>query len=306
MMSTLDSELATDADLNESQFDTAYAVQTRGQVIACWGPIGSTGKSMVAINAAFELAHAGNRVLLIDLDTYGPSIEMQLNLVEHPAGLAAACRLASQDRLDESELFRLSQPVQVGGTTLQIMTGISNPSRWPEITGPKIERLLEIAAGSFDYIVLDLASELAESAQQPQSGIERNCATQTGLQNANIIVAIGLADPIGIRRLILAMQELKTLRLDADLYTVINRTRTSVIGRKAKEQISETLSRFASLDVDLFVPDEPATFDQCLLESIPLMTAKRKSAARMAIGKLAKRLILAETNSLDERVAKLS
>lgn len=306
MMSTIEPELTAEARLEEATSELSVQVQTRGQVIAVWGPNGSTGKSMVAINVAFELAHAANRVLLIDLDTYGPSIETQLNLVEHPAGLAAACRLASQDRLDESELLRLSQPVQVSGNTMQIMTGISNPSRWPEITGPKIEQLLEIAATCFDFIVLDLASELADSAQQPQSGIERNCATQTGLQNANIILSIGLADPIGIRRLILAMQDLKNLRLDADLYTVINRTRASVIGRKAKEQIAETLARFAGLEVDIFIPDEPATFDQCLLESIPLITAKRKSAARVAIGKLTKRLILAETNSLDQRVAKLS
>jgi len=305
MMSTLEPAFEIVSSLDESAFHIAGPVQTRGQVISCWGPIGSTGKSMIAINVAFELAQATHRVLLIDLDTYGPSIETQLNLVEHPAGLAAACRLASQDRLDEAELLRLSQPVQVAGTTLQIMTGISNPSRWPEITSQKIEQLLDIAVGLFDFIVLDLASELAESAQQPQSGIERNCATLTGLQYANIILAVGLADPIGIRRLIMAMQDLKALRLDADLFALINRTRASVIGRKAKEQISETLARFAGIEVDLFIQDEPATFDQCLLESIPLVSAKRKSAARMAIANLVKRLILAETNSLDQRVAKL-
>jgi MinD-like ATPase involved in chromosome partitioning or flagellar assembly len=306
MMSTLEPDPITEIQLTEVDFAVESRRITRGQIISVWGPIGSTGKSTIAVNVAFELAHTGHRVLLIDLDTYAPSIETQLNLIEHPAGLAAACRLASQDRLDEAEILRLSQPVQISANTLHIMTGISNPGRWPEISSEKIEALLDIAACCFDYIVLDLGSEIADSVQEPMSGIERNCATQTGLQNSNIILAVGLGDPIGIRRLILATQELKTLRLDADLYTVVNRTRSSAIGRKPREQISETLSRFAAIDVDLFIPDEPQTFDQCLLESIPLMTARRKSAARIEISKLTKRLILAETNSLDHRVAKLN
>ena len=281
-------------------------ISTRAQVISIWGPIGSTGKTAMAINVAFELALAGQRVLLIDLDTLAPSIETHLNLIDHPAGLAAACRLASQDRLTEAELFRLSQTVQVSGNKLHIMTGLSTSSRWPEVTSEKVNSLIDVASSSFDFVVLDVASNLAAGTQQPISGIERNTASLSAMQNSNAIVAIGLGDPVGVRRFIFAIQELKALRLDADAIVVINRVRSSAIGRKPEKQISETLARFASIEVDAFVPDEPATFDQCALESIPLITAKRKSAARVAIRQLVKRKILAETNSLDDRVAKLS
>lgn len=288
------------------ELESMHQVSTRAQVISTWGPSGSSGKTTLAINIAFELALAGHRVLLIDLDTVAPSIETQLNLVDHPAGLAAACRLAAQDRLTEAELLRLSQPIQVSSNTLQVMTGLSTPSRWPEVTSEKVNSLIDIASSNFDFVILDIASSLALATQQPISGIERNTAALAALQNSNFIVAIGLGDPVGVRRFILGIQELKALRLDADAIVVINRVRTSAIGRKPKVQIAETLSRFASVEVDTFVPDEPATFDQCLLESIPLITAKRKSPARIAINQMVKRTILAETNSLDDRVAKLN
>lgn len=288
------------------ELDAGHQNSTRAQVIATWGPIGSTGKTVMAINLAFELAIAGHRVLLIDLDTVAPSIETQLNLVDHPAGLAAACRLASQDRLTEAELLRLSEPVQVSSNTLRVMTGLSTSSRWPEVTGEKVNTLIDTASSNFDFVVLDIASSLAEATQQPNSGIERNAAALAALQNSNLIVAVGLSDPVGVRRFILGIQEIKSLKLDADAIVVMNRVRNSVIGRKPKVQIAETLARFASIDVDAFVPDEPETFDQCALESIPLIIAKRKSPARIAINQLVKRKILAETNSLDDRVAKLN
>ena len=297
---------ATSIDFDLPELEPLHRVETRAQVISTWGPSGSPGKTVLAINIAFELALAGHRVLLIDLDTVAPSIETQLNLVDHPAGLAAACRLAAQDRLTESELLRLSQPIQVSGNTLHVMTGLSTPSRWPEVTFEKVNSLIDIASSNFDFVILDIASGLASATQQPISGIERNTATLAALQNSNCIAAIGLSDPVGVRRFILGIQELKSLRLDADAIVVMNRVRSSAIGRKPKVQIAETLARFASIEVDAFVPDDPATFDQCALESIPLITAKRKSAARIAINQLVKRKILAESNSLDDRVAKLN
>lgn len=302
-------ETAPPQTVIEPQAETdlsATIVRTRAQIVSCWGPLGSTGKTSMAINVAFELANAANRVLLIDLDTYAPSIETQLNLIDHPAGLAAACRLASQDRLTEAEILRLSQTVQISNNNLSVMTGISSPARWPEISPDKIDTLLDVAANYFDFIILDVASEILDSVQQPISGIERNAATIAALQNSNIVLTLGSGDPIGIRRYILARQELKSLRLDADIFAVINRVRTGAIGHKPKVQISDTLMRFASIEVDAFVPDEPATFDQCIRESIPLAIAKRKSAARQSISAITKRLILAERNELDERVAKIS
>jgi MinD-like ATPase involved in chromosome partitioning or flagellar assembly len=276
-----------------------------GQVLAIWGPSGSPGKSTLAINVALELAIAGNTVLLIDADTHAPSLEIQLNLIDHPAGLAAACRLAAQDRLTLDEVRRLSQLIEVSGTQLHAMTGISSSTRWPEVTPEKLERLVGIATSGFDYVVIDLASETATDSVHPASGLERNCATVATLSIAHIVITVALADPVGIRRFILARQALGELKLEAEVLTVVNRLRSSVIGNNPRQQIADTLARFASLEVDAFLPDEPETLDRCILESTPIALAKRKSAVRQAIALLVKNHILKQSNPLEKRVARL-
>ena len=63
-------------------------------VVGCWGPAGSPGKSTVAANLACEMALLGKRVLLVDLDTLSPSLAIALGLVDTPAGLSACLRLS--------------------------------------------------------------------------------------------------------------------------------------------------------------------------------------------------------------------
>lgn len=45
---------------------------------------GGVGKSTVAVNLALALAHEGNRVGLLDLDVYGPSLPSLLRIKGEP------------------------------------------------------------------------------------------------------------------------------------------------------------------------------------------------------------------------------
>ena len=96
------------------------------KTIAVWGPVGSPGKSTIALNLACELALSGASVFLLDLDLVAPSLAQMLGLTEHPAGLAAACRLAAQNRFDVMQLERLSVRVAAGKQSVALMTGISS------------------------------------------------------------------------------------------------------------------------------------------------------------------------------------
>ena len=46
--------------------------------MAVWGPSGSPGRSTVATNLAAEAALAGHGTVLVDADTYGPSLRQWL------------------------------------------------------------------------------------------------------------------------------------------------------------------------------------------------------------------------------------
>jgi Mrp family chromosome partitioning ATPase len=75
------------------------------KLVTVWSPMGSPGKSTIALSIASELTDSGKRVFLLDADTYAPCLDVLLGLNDHPAGLAAACRLVcllyTSDAADE-------------------------------------------------------------------------------------------------------------------------------------------------------------------------------------------------------------
>jgi MinD-like ATPase involved in chromosome partitioning or flagellar assembly len=274
------------------------------KTISVWGPAGSPGKSTIAINLACELSLSGASVFLLDLDLVAPSLAQMLGLNEHPAGLAAACRLAAQNRFDIMQLERLSVRVAAGKQSVSLMTGITSSSRWPEVTNDSLVTILELASAHFDYVVLDLASSLEPGLRQAHGAIERNQASCLALSLSEIVLAVCAADPVSIERF-LADEPMVRQSAAGEVFILVNRLRKSVLGASAKTQISETLARLANLSVHSFVPDDPAATDQALLEAMPLALARRSSGAKQAIALFTQNHILGQRSRLDKRVAKL-
>lgn len=274
------------------------------KTIAVWGPVGSPGKSTIALNLACELALSGASVFLLDLDLVAPSLAQMLGLTEHPAGLAAACRLAAQNRFDIMQLERLSVRVAAGRQSVALMTGISSSTRWPEVTTESLITILELASQHFDYLVLDLASSLESGLRQPHVALERNQVTSLAISLSEFVIAVCAADPVSIERF-LANEPFVRQSTAGEPLILVNRLRKSVLGASAKNQITETLSRLANLSVHGFVPDDPAACDQALLEAIPIALARRSSGAKQAIAMFTQNHILGQRSRLDKRVAKL-
>lgn len=270
-----------------------------GRVITFWSAHGSAGKSTLASNLACELASSGQRVFLLDADTYAPSLAQLFGLFDHPAGLGAACRILGQDRFDIEQLNRLSLQLAIGRKTLTIMTGIGTHQRWAEVTAERLCALIEVAKQNFDFILVDVASPLENGLTLAYSNLARNAATRTALELADSVVAISAADPISIKRFLDALGEVP---VRSEMITVVNRLRTAALGSGPKQQITETLSRLANLEVDAFIPEDQPSFDKAVLTNLPIALSKRNSPARAAIALFARQYLLKERNNLDGRV----
>jgi len=270
-----------------------------GRVITFWSAHGSAGKSTLASNLACELASSGQRVFLLDADTYAPSLAQLFGLFDHPAGLGAACRILGQDRFDIEQLNRLSLQLAIGRKTLTIMTGIGTHQRWAEVTAERLSALIEVAKQNFDFILVDVASPLENGLTLAYSNLARNAATRAALELADSVVAISAADPISIKRFLDALGEVP---VRSEMITVVNRLRTAALGSGPKQQITETLSRLANLEVDAFIPEDQPSFDKAVLTNLPIALSKRNSPARAAIALFARQYLLKERNNLDGRV----
>lgn len=276
---------------------------TSNRSICVWGPVGSTGKTTVAINLACELALEGNRVLLIDLDTYSPSISDSLGLVDHPPGLASAARLVGQGRFDLEQIERLSVNFEVGTGKLAILTGLSNPARWPEINGEKTEGLISAGQEHFDFVVVDVAPHLESSVRQVGGAVDRNVATRTALGSCAKSLAVISADSVGVKRFIENFEQ--AAGLSNDFAILANRVRSSALGAKAKHQVDDAVRFFCDREIAAFIPDDPDSCDRALLEMVPLAMMKRSSPARQAIVQFARLTFLPGRALKGRRVAKL-
>lgn len=277
----------------------------KAQSISFWSASGSAGRSTLALAIASELAEAGHSVFLLDADTVAPSLNLMLALNDHPAGIAAACRLVSAERFDLQQLQRLSVSYSTGTRNLTLMTGLSAANRWPELTTDRVEQVLLLASEHFDYIICDLASPLEVGLRHFETGLERNALTRWLASSANHLIVVVNADPVGVHRYLAELPNLQSLKLLGQQHILVNRLRSTVLGNSAKQQIAETLSRLAQVSVSGYIPDDAVAADAALRDAVPLSVAKRSSPARQAIELFVRNHILSERSDLDKRVAKI-
>ena len=261
----------------------------RGTLVAVWGPAGAPGRTTLALNLAAEAAAAGSRVLLIDADTYAPSIAAALGLTEESAGLAQACRLADQGLLDAGSLAGSGVSVDIKGERMTVLTGVTRSDRWIEIRGTALARVLEHARTLADITVVDcgFSVEADEELSFDTMAPRRNAATLVALERADTIYAVGSADPVGVPRLIRGLTELEAAVPGVSPLIVLNKVRRSTAGRAPERQLSEAWERFGPGKVDAFLPADWEAADAAVLAGAALLEAAPASALRTAIASLA-------------------
>lgn len=278
-------------------------------VTAVWGPAGSPGKSTVAVNLATELALAGQRVLLIDLDTLAPSLALSLGLVATPAGLSACLRLAEQNRLTPDQYKRLTISISLGRYELAFMPGLSSPHRWPEVTSERFEKLIHDLQGEIEHVVVDLpqATTFKASIFHPSSMVEsefsRDTLLKSVLSKASRVILLAGSDPVAASRFLIAKEFIDELGPSLNPFLVVNRFRTNALGRQAKAELEDTFLSLTKLRVDVFIPEDRENLDKAMLNGLPLALLKRSSPARVAIAELAKQLLVGSSSR--RSVAKL-
>ena len=284
-----------------------------GTVIAVWGPAGSPGRTTTAIELAAALAgvgaaaprrsgllrrsrpasppHGSGTVLLADADTYASSVTSRLGLLDDAPGLAAAARAAGRGVLDVVTLAGHS-PVVLPG--VRVLTGITRASRWPELPATSLDMVFERCRDLASWTVVDCGPvlETDELLMYDTRAPQRNGATLSALQAADVVVVVGGADPVGLQRLVRGLEDLRdaAVPVPAAPLVVVNRVRDSAVGRRAESQVRDALARYAGVDDVHLVPDDPEGLDAALLAGRVLAECAPGSPARAAFVGLASRV----------------
>jgi len=268
----------------------------RGVVIAVWGPTGAPGRTTVAVTVAAELAAAGRSTLLVDADTYGPSVAQALALLEEPGGLAGVVRAALLGSLDLERLARSAPLVSAG---LRVLTGLPHPQRWPELRPSGLDVVWARARELCEVTVVDcgFGLETDEELSFDTTAPQRNAATLSALATADLVLAVGSAEPVGLQRLVRGLNDLAAVQGpdQARPRVVVTRVRGSAVGPQPHRRVLDALQRYADLDdaaLDgvVLVPDDRPACDEAMLCGRALTEQAPASPARLALRDLSGRV----------------
>jgi len=264
----------------------AALLAQRGRIVAVWGPVGAPGRTTVAVTLAAELATAGRSSLLADADTYGASVAQTLGVLDEAPGLAAACRAATAGTLDATMLARLAPLVS---PRLRVLTGITRSDRWPEISVTGLERVWDVAPSVASWTVVDTGFSLERDEELSYDSMapRRNGATLSALEAADVVLAVGAGDPIGMQRLVRGLGELAEVLPDVRPRVVVTRVRSSSVGPFPDRRVREALERYAGVHDVVVVPDDRPALDAALLAGRTLVETAPGSPARRAVADLA-------------------
>ena len=260
----------------------------RGRIVLVWGPHGAPGRSTVAASLAHGLAASGGAIL-VDADVEAPSLVQLLGMAEDSSALAGAARLATHGRLDAESLQRVLAPV---GGGLSLLGGLGRAGRWRELPPASMTEVWLQCRRAAAWTVVDVAGGVSDDdiddfTLEPGRG----AVTADLVSHADVVLVVGGADPVGVRRLLQLLDEVgSSVTPTGRVEVVVNRVRASAAGPSPQQALREALARFGGLEDIVLLPDDAATADACLLQGRSVLEGAPGSALGKALSALVDRI----------------
>lgn len=249
--------------LNVSEIDKfSNELEDLSQVpglICVWGTNGSPGRSSVAINLSFSLASKNSPTLLVDLDAIVPSLAPALGLVSEVPGVSSLVHDALKGRLSQESIEKNVIEVNPG---LHVLTGISNPKRWPELRTEGLIQVLKLCSQMYANIICDLSAVLPESTDSSLNDVDifrrfDHIPKVLEISSRNIFVLS--ATPLSLIRASEALEALHEINKSEPLI-ILNKVNEINLGQKYESTVEAILGRWVNSGSIYRIPDRPEIF----------------------------------------------
>lgn len=242
-----------------------------GVILPVHGLAGGVGATTFAVNLAWELATIGKdeapRVCLLDFDMQTGAISTYLDLTRREA----VFELLSDTEAMDSESFM--QALLPFGDKLHVLTSPMDMIPLDLITPEDIERVVEMAATNFDYVVIDMPSTVVQW-------------TETVLVKSHVYFAPLEIDMRSAQNALRMVRALKAEDLPFEkLRFLLNRAPkfTDLTGKSRVKRMAESLG----ISIEVQLPDGGRPVTETNDQGTPLAQGARKNPLRKEILKLA-------------------
>jgi Flp pilus assembly CpaE family ATPase len=144
-----------------------------------------------------------------------------------------------------------------------------------------------------DYTVVDcgFCLETDEELSFDSLAPRRNGATLAVLDDADTVLVVGAADPIGMQRLVRGLAELRDAEVSAPIWVVLNKVRRGVVAGDPASELTAALERFAGRTPAALLPLDQEAVDAALAAGRLLGESRPSSPLRQAVAELAAALV---------------
>lgn len=264
-LKTLIAQLSNLTEIDKFSSGLEELTQIPG-LTSIWGINGSPGRTITSINLAFSLANKNSPTLLIDLDAVAPSVAASLGIVSEVPGISSVIHDALKGRLNIQSFEKNVIEVNSG---LHVLTGITNPKRWPELRTEGLIQVLKHASQIYPNIVCDLSAVLPETLDPNLNNIDifrRFDHIPKVLELSTKVIFVLSANPLGLIR---SSESLETL---SEIYKrepliVLNKVNSFNLGSKYESTVEAILGRWTNPEQFLRIPDRPELFAESWLKA---------------------------------------
>lgn len=218
-----------------------------GRIVAVGGPPG-VGRTELAIELAIAVARVST-VVLADCDDVAPAVAQRLGLALEP-NLRTAIDAVEHGRGDLASCLQ-----QQIGTNLSILGGIPNSTSWMQVRPSEVLRVVDRLAVDAEIVVVDGIGSLQDLGGPPRGRF----ATARALAiEADVLVAVCDASPVGVARLLAWIVEARGLAPSTPIVVAVNRAPSAAFRRgELYDEISSSIDvlEVAFVGVDSRVVD---------------------------------------------------
>ncbi len=235
-------------------------------LISVWGINGSPGRTVTAINVAFSLANKNSPTLLIDLDAVAPSVAASLGIVSEVPGISSVIHDAVKGRLNIQSFEKNVIEVNSG---LHVLTGITNPKRWPELRTEGLIQVLKHASQIYPNIVCDLSAVLPETLDANLNNLDifrRFDHIPKVLELSSKVIFVVSANPLALIRSSESLEALSEIYKQEPL-VILNKVNEFNLGTKYESTVEAILGRWTIPEQIQRIPDRPELFAESWLKA---------------------------------------
>ena len=264
-LKALISQLSNISEIDKFSSELEELTQIPG-LISVWGINGSPGRTSTAINLSFSLANKNSPTLLIDLDAIAPSVAASLGIVSEVPGISSVIHDALKGRLNIQSFEKNVIEIDSG---LHVLTGITNPKRWPELRTEGLIQVLKQASQIYPNIVCDLSAVLPETLDPNLNNLDifrRFDHIPKVLELSTQVIFVLSANPLALIRSSESLEALSEIYKREPLI-VLNKVNDFNLGAKYESTVEAILGRWTEPEQIQRIADRPELFAESWLKA---------------------------------------